>query len=129
MYTMHLWPNTKDVSTMRRDTTPDNGGSLELRIWLITLCVLIVSAWLQSATTSHRSGKAAASGAVHFKPSVLIAMPLRVVRSDTKGGKGVRKYKEKMCISLPPSFVRFRQFKPKGSQFKPNQTKKQNARF
>ena len=94
---------------MRRDTTPDSGGSLELHIWLITLCVLIVSAWLQSVTISHRSGKAAASGAVHSKPSVLIAMQSKAVRNDTKGGgKGVRKYKQDMCISLHPRNARFR---------------------
>ena len=91
MYTMQMYSLTRAESTMRRDITPDNGGSLELRIWLITLCVLIVSAWLQSVTISYRSDKEAASGAVHFKHSVLIAMQLRAARSDTKGGEGVKK--------------------------------------
>lgn len=69
---------------MRRDITPDNGESLELRIWLITLCVLIVSAWLQSVTTSYRSDKAATFGADHFKHSALTAMQLRAVKNDMK---------------------------------------------
>ena len=84
---------------MRRDTTRDNGRSLELRIWLFTLFVLAVSAWLQYVITSHQSDKGEASGEDHFKRSVPIAMQLKAVRSDIKeGGKGVRKSESKGCI-------------------------------
>ena len=93
---------------MRRDTTPDNGASLELHTWLITLCVLAVSALLQYAITLHQSDKGEASGEDHFKPYVLTAMQSKAVRSDiNEGGKGVRKYKEDMCISLQLRNARF----------------------
>ena len=107
---------------MRRDITPDNGESLELHTWLITLCVLVVSVLLQCATISHRSDKEEASGEDLSKHYAHTVMQSKAAKRDTsKGGKGVRKSESKGCISLPPSFVRFRQFKPKGNQFKPNQ--------
>jgi len=112
---------------MRRDITPDNGASLELRIWLITLCVLLVSVSLRYAIMSPPLDKGEASGVVLSKHYALTAMQLRAVRSVTKGGKGLRKFKEKMCISLPPRIARFRQFKPNRPQFKPNQKPKQDA--
>ena len=106
---------------MRRDTTPDNGASLELRTWLITLFVLAVSVLLRCAIMSLPLDKVEAFGEDHFKRSVLIVMQSKAAKRDTsKGGKGVRKSESTGCISLHPSFARFRQFKPKGTQFKPN---------
>ena len=73
---------------MRRDTTRDNGRSLELRIWLFTLFVLAVSALLRSAIISHQSDKGEASGEDHFKRSVPTVMQSKAARSDIKeGGK------------------------------------------
>jgi len=69
---------------MRRDITPDNGASLELRIWLITLCVLLVSVSLRCAIMSLPSDKGEAFGVVLSKHYAHTATLLRVVKNDMK---------------------------------------------
>ena len=101
---------------MRRDITPDNGESLELHTWLITLCVLVVSVLLQCATISHRSDKEEASGEDLSKHYAHTVMQSKAAKRDTsKGGKGVRKFENAFLISLPTSHVRFYDLKVLGS--------------
>ena len=99
---------------MRSDITLDNGESSGLRSWPTILYALSASGSPLCAITSHQYARAAAFGAVRSKLSVHTVTPSKAAKRDTRRGKGVRKRSEHDCTSLPPSFVRFNNLKPKG---------------